>query len=65
MADAEDLKSRQGIRQHSAAKRSTAKIASIYMGFEDSSRASPRTLAKQIENSTDTTLQCTKGTLQV
>jgi hypothetical protein len=67
MADAEDLKSRQGIQQRSALKRSKAKIACIYMGFEDCFHAAPCTLAKQKENSTDTTTDTTlrcKGTLR-
>jgi hypothetical protein len=55
MADAEDLKSRQGIWQRTASKRSTAKIACVYVGFESFFHALPRTLAKQKENPSDTT----------
>jgi hypothetical protein len=56
MADAEDLKSRQGTWHRDAPKRSTAKIAFVWLAFRDSFRAAPRTTAKQNEKPTDTTV---------
>jgi hypothetical protein len=67
MADAEDLKSRQGIQQRYAPKRNKAKIACIYAASGDSFDAVPGIAAKQNEKPTDTrtdtALRC-KGTLR-
>jgi hypothetical protein len=55
MADAEDLKSRQAIRQRPAQERSTAKIASVYRPSAHLLLAVPRTRAQRGTEPTDTT----------
>ena len=58
MADAEDLKSRQALSQHTAPKRSTAKIACVYAGLEHSVPFGlctfPHDSAKRTGTTTDT-----------